>query len=67
MDLPLNGATFTCTNNQESPSLYKLDRFQLSALEGIGGGAFFVLQEALLKPILDHIPILLAKRVRGEV
>jgi len=57
VDLPVDGATFTCTNNQECPSLSKLDRFQLSALEGIGGGAFFQrFAGSTFKPILDHIP-----------
>lgn len=56
MDLPLNGATFTWTKNQECPSLSKLDRFLISA--NWEEHFFNVLQEALLRPILDHIPIL---------
>ena len=39
MDLPVDGATFTYTNNKECVSLSKLDKFQFSALGGIGRGS----------------------------
>jgi hypothetical protein len=49
MELPLVGGTFTWSNNQESSSWSRIDRFCLSG----------VLQRKLHRLCSDHFPILL--------
>lgn len=57
VDLPLQGACFTWTNNQDARVSSRLDRFLLS-LERIEQGVLLS-YEALPNPGSDHIPIIL--------
>lgn len=56
MDLPLQGATYTWTNNQDARVSSRLDRFSISS-EWLELSEVFS-QEALLNPGSDHIPTL---------
>jgi endonuclease/exonuclease/phosphatase family metal-dependent hydrolase len=57
MDLPLYGGSFTWSNNRDSPSLSRIDRFLIS----LTWEAYFpvVTQSRLSRLLSDHFPILL--------
>jgi endonuclease/exonuclease/phosphatase family metal-dependent hydrolase len=57
MDLPLAGGSFTCSNNQETPSWCRLDRFLVSPDWEVKFPS--TLQKRLPKLCLDHFSILL--------